>query len=594
MSTPPTGSTVDAYGRTAPPLDAEALGAAQAVLDDLNAASARVKTLDMSNSAHHRFVLDRLGGEDFLERYFPSAHTLIKTARAAHDASGGPEGQTLLEMDDPATDQWHPLVEISYLGLEPDGVRVIAQGLVTLPSMAASITSNLLLLDRVSGAVLASVTVPTQFNLGTQVSDLTGLLPADTPPTDVVAVLTAQYLAAGATVATQVSASALLDEFQINLVQPMSEDPDNEQMATPIQSITVTNPNHNSHTERDYIKVGLNRTPDQIADCDYYYQYGNDGSKPIVGLQVSGSAALIGGYTVAASPNFSGSCVLIRRSGTGDGATLAFPSDQIPQACTGAGSAVNWNIGPDWLQGAPWDQGDVVDLDFTLNFAVQPGGTATLRVTSVPQGVGTPPNNIATVAPIKFVWGCVAAGTLVRMADGDLRPIETLKAGERVADGQGASLRIAEVWRGHEAAPLYRLATPSGADVRVTAGHPVPTADGVKAACDLAAGMMVTTRTGQEALSVIERVSHDGAVINLDLLPDGADTLAEIADDVVTAFEAGGIVIGDNRMQGVLVQQALAAPGPDPFETLGPQWRLDIINSQRLQAGLPLIERLSA
>ncbi|TFG83582.1 MAG: hypothetical protein E4H19_11430 [Chromatiales bacterium] len=593
MNTTPTGPNVDAYGRAVPPQTAEQVATIQTMLKEVSTAKNQVKSLDMSNDTHRQFVLDRLGGEEYLERYFPSTRNLVETARIAHAASGAPTALTLLEMDHPATEEWHPLVEIAYLGLEPDGVRVIAQGIVSLPDWAASMTSNLALVNTATGDVFASVTVPNQYNRGTQVTDVTGILPPSVPPENVKAVLTTHYLEAGATLSKQVTASANLVNTLQSAVEAKAVD-NEEKTATPIQRINVANPNHNNHPYRDFIKVGLNRTPNQVADCDYYYQYVNEGLKPIVGLLVNGDATLISGYTVAANPNFSGSCVLIRQSSSGDGATLAFPSDQIPQLCNGAGNAVNWDIGPDWLKGAPWDQGDTVDLDFTLTFAVKPSGTATLRVTSVPQGVTTPPNNIATVALLKFVWGCVAVGTLVRMEDGGLRRIETLKAGERVADGCGGSQRIAEVWKGHEDKPLYRLATASGVEALVTDGHPVLTPEGVAAAGELAPGMTVYTSRGEETLCAVEQVSHDGHVFNLELLPDGAETLTDIDDDTVTAFEANGLLVGDNRMQGVLARRVMEIPGPDPLDVLGQDWRLDITNSRRLQAGLPPIERVSA
>ncbi|WHU04258.1 Hint domain-containing protein [Sphingomonas sp. NIBR02145] len=593
MSTTPTDPASDIYGRTLPTLTSEQSEAMRGVIAESMATPYGVLSLDMSRAEHRGFVLDQFGGEEFLERYFPSTRNLVELSRQAHEAQGGPTPATLLEMEDPATDAWHPLVNISYVGLEGDGVRLVAQGVVTLPYMASSMTSTMKFVDQGTGGVLGLITVPTQFNLSTQITNLNGILPQTSRAEDVYAVLTVQYLEAGSTQPRQVSATVPLVGPPGAGASDAAQAAQSSELATPIAKVSPTDPNHNSHPDRDFVKVGLNRTPDQVADCDYYYQYGNQGSKPIVGLQVSGSATLIAGYSVAANPAFRGSCVLVRRSGTGGGATLAFPSANIPQACKGSGNAVTWAIGPDWLQGAPWDQGDIVDLDFTLSFAVQPTGTATLRVTSVAQGIGTPPTNLGTVAPIKFVWGCVATGTLVRMADGQRRAIETLCAGERVA-GPGRGLRIAEVWRGHEGKPLCRIATASGAEALLTEGHPVPTADGVVAASDLAVGMTVTTEHGPEPLVAVEWVSYDGAVINLDLLPDDAETLADIDNDAITAFEAGGILVGDNRMQGVLNERAAMRAGPSPFVTHGPEWRLDILNSSRIAEGLVPIEQLHA
>lgn len=568
-----TTPVIDRFGRTIPPMTASENAAYQNVMKAVSATKHGVLTLDMRNSEHRRFVLDRFGGDDYLERYFPTTRNLVEATRLAHEANNGPTNVTLLEMEDMPTDVWVPLVNVAYLGVEPGGTTVTAQGIVTLPNMATSMTCTLIIVDNISGQQIASSTIPVQYNIATQTVEATGTLPQPAGNVDITATLTTQYLPAGATEAKQTVAYAKLLG------------------AIAVQSITVINPNHNAHPTRDYIKVGLNRTPQQVSDCDYYYSYGNDGSKPIVGLQVNGSAQLVSGFTVAANPNFNGSCILMRRSGTGAGATLAFPSDQIPGLCNGAGNTVNWNIGPDWFLGAPWNQGDIIDLDFSLNFNITPGGTTFIRVTSVPQAV-TPPSNIASIAPMQFVWGCVAAGTLVRMADGSQRAIETLKIGERVADGHGHSLRIAEVWRGRESKPLYRLATASGAEVLVTDEHPVPTTSGVKLARDLAPGMTVTTAAGKERLLMVELFSFDGSVINLDLLPDGAASLADIDDDAITAFEAGGILVGDNRMQGVWSKRDRTAFTEGTFEGLGPEWRLDIANSQRLSAGLPLIERI--
>ncbi|MEN2976717.1 hypothetical protein P7L78_02615 (plasmid) [Tistrella bauzanensis] len=565
----------DAFGRVVQPMTADEHAVFHAVKDQAAATKRGVMSLDMTNDVHRRFVLDRFGGDDFMERYFPTARHLIETTRRTRLATGKPPRQTLLEMDEPTVGEWQSMVNVSYIGVERENRVVTAQGVVTLTGTATVIAANLVLTDDATGAQIASSSIPQQYNSTTQIIEVSGVAPDEGGDLNVTATLTAMYLPAGGTLADMSVATASIVG------------------ANAVQSITVLNPNHDSHPDRDYIKVALNRTPGQVGDCDYYYNYGTDGSKPIVGLQVNGSAQLVNGYTVAANPNFNGSCVLMRRSGTGDGATLAFPEDQIPGLCNGSGSAVSWNIGPDWFQGAPWDQGNTIDLDFVLNFSITPGGSTFVRVTSVPQGVTTPPTNIATVAPMQFVWGCVATGTLVRMADGGRRPIESLSAGERVAGANGTSLRIAEIWRGHEDKPLYRLVTACGAEVLVTDGHPVPTAAGVMAAADLRPGMIVETAGGPVALALVETVSHDGAVLNLDLLPDGVDALTDIDDDTVTAFDAGGIMVGDNRMQGVLNRQAMAGTTADPLDSLGTEWRLDILNSRRMAAGLSLLERLT-
>ncbi|MEN3161297.1 Hint domain-containing protein [Tistrella mobilis] len=570
---------VDRFGRLASPMSKAEADVFQTVTREAAATPNGVMSLDMRNETHRQFILDRFGGDDYLERHFPSTRRLIKLTEAHHTATGGPRKATLLEMDDPQPGSWVPAVTLTYLGVEPNSNQVSAQGIVTLTGISTVTALNLILVDNHTGQQIGSSSIPQQYNSTTQVVELTSGASVVDGKLDVTATLSAAYLPAGANALETVVATADLRGVDA------------------IDTLTVVDPNHNSHPTRDYIKVGLNRTDNQVGDCDYYYQYGNDGSKPIVGLAVNGSATLLQGYTVAQNPNFNGSCILFRRSGQGDGAAIAFPSDAIPGLCTGAGGAISWAIGPDWLQGAPWDQGQTIDLDFLLNFSLSTGENAFIRVTSVPLGLGTPPANIGMVAPIQFVWGCVAAGSLVQMADGTTRPIESLTAGERVADGMGGSLRIAEIWRGTEDKPMVRVVTEGGGEVLLTHNHPVPTTAGVILAEALETGAVVTTDHGPAQVVLVERVSHDGQVFNLDLLPDGAESLADIDDDAITGFIAGGILVGDNRMQAVhAARAALPADLPDPVEilgqTLGDDWRLDVTNARRIAAGLAPIARI--
>lgn len=586
----------DCFGRPAPVLTSEQRETFESVSKDVAAARNNVLSLDMRKPHHRAFMLDRFGGDEYLERYFPSTRLLVERARVAHEASGGPKPWTLMEIEDPDLSTWYPLVRITYLALEPDGRTVIGQGIVTLPQPATTITTSMTLCDLSSGVeVFAASLIPNQYNQTTQTIDIIGTLPKNTQTVNVRASLTAQILLAGTTETKQITTDETLT-FSGTITPQIRSAGDSESASStasnPVQSVQVSNPNHDAHPQQNYIKVALNRTASHVGDCDYFYQYGNDGSKPIVGLQVSGSARLAAPYTVAATPNFTGSCVLTRDASCGGGATLAFPASQIPNLCSGGGNAVNWNIGPDWFSGAPWDQNQKINLEFSLSFNINTGGTATLRVTSIPQA-DTPPSNIGMLDPIQFVWGCVARGTEIRMEDGGTRRIETLRVGERVADGHGGGLRIVEVWTGHENKPLYRLVTASGAEVLLTEEHPVPTTDGVILARDLAPGMVVTTARGDEALCTVETVSHDGPVCNLDLLPDDAISLSDVDDDAITGFVAGGILVGDNRMQGVWSKRANRQGAVDPLELLGPEWTLDIVNGDRLTRGLPLIERLS-
>jgi hypothetical protein len=531
-----------------------------------------ILSLDLSDSDAMSFLVDRLGGHDRLKHHFPQSLATLEATRCAHEAAGGPQRVTLLEQDELPIDQWYPYVNLTYFSIDPDGVTMVGQGVVTLPGTATSVDINLTIVDSTTGQTIADVTLPTQFNVSTQQINAKGQI-ADPKNVDAVATLTASFVPAGSNVAVPVVVTAKFAGANV------------------VQSVSVVNPNHNNHPNNTYIKVALNRTQAQQPDCDYWYQYGTDGAKPVVGLQVNGSAQLVSGFSVGSPPNFAGNCVLMRRSGVGDGATLAFPSDQIPGLCTGAGATVTWNIGPDWFKGAPWDQNQTIDLDFMLSFAVTPGGGSFIRVTSLPAVVSNdPPSNVAPVVPMMFVWGCLAAGSMVLMADGGEKRIEAIGIGERVRGPDGAALIVRNCWTGRETQPLVRLGTDDGASLLVTEEHPMLVPDGVRLARDLAVGDLILTAAGQSPLSLAERASFDGNVHNLDLAPEGLGE-ADMPETLVTAFVAGGFAVGDNRMQGIhSARAAEEARALDPLDLLGPEWRLDIVNARRAAAELPLLE----
>ena len=537
-----------------------------------------VMALDLRDPAHFAWLTERLGGEADLERFFPASRAVLKATRERHEAEDGPQRITLLELADPPVDRWLPYVGMSFYGVTQDLSRVVAQGVVTLPGDATSVDISLEIHDNHRGGLkVADTSLPTQFNTLTQTINASA--PINDPDNiDYSFLLTASFVPAGSTTAVPV---VVLRELQGgNLVQ----------------QITVYNPNHDRHPQNDYIKVALNRNTGNQPDVDYWYNYGTGGGPtPIVGLQVNGFAQLVAGASVAPQPNFGGSCILQRRSGDGDGAALAFPTADLINACSGSGAVVNWNIGPDWFQNAPWDQNQNIDLDFNLTFQVTVSGlpqTAQLRITSLPTVVGAnPPSNVGVIAPIKFVWGCVAAGTLVQLANGRSLAIEQVAIGDRVLSPDGEALTVRQTWTGRETKPVVRLALADGRSVVLTDEHPVMTPAGPRLARDLSAGDVVLTAKGPAVLASLEFAAFDGQVHNLDLAPEGVEP-ADLPDEAVTAFLAGGFAVGDNRMQGLMSQQADAERrARDPLLTLPEDWRLDIVNSRRRAAGLACLER---
>lgn len=566
-----TETVYDSHGAPVEQFNKDQLDAWQHVTERTAAARNGIATLDLSDDKTFGFLTGRFGGDERLKAYFPQYYKSLLTTRRHHAEAGPPAGTTLLEQDDPDAEKWHPYVTISYLNVTPDNKNVLAQGIITLPNDATSVAISLTLYDEVAGKVIAEETLPAQYNTLTQQIEAAGHLD-DIENMRVVATLVATYQPAGSPYAIPITKVSTLDGSSV------------------IQQITVLNPNHNNHPERDYIKVCLGRGDINTADCDYIYNYGYQNNRPVIGVSVEGYAQLVQGFTFADPANISGSCVLRRRSAVGDGATVAFPPDKIPDLTSASGTVINWNIGPDWFQGVPWDQNQTIDLEFVLNFDIQNVGLRHLSVTSVPPAVGlVQPTNIASIDPLQFVWGCVAETTPVLLASGETRTALDIRTGQLLASPDGP-MEVVRVWHGREDKPMARLITSCGSTPLVTDEHPILTPEGMRLPKDLKPGQILSTRDGETTLVAVEWARFDGLVINYDLAPPG-EAFDALPDDRIIGFYADGLAVGDNRMQGLCADAARVRPVP-ALADYPAEVRLDVLNGRRARAGLPPVSSM--
>ena len=145
--------------------------------------------------------------------------------------------------------------------------------------------------------------------------------------------------------------------------------------------------------------------------------------------------------------------------------------------------------------------------------------------------------------------GCFAPGVKITMADGSLRKIEDVRAGDMVRNAKtDAPVRVRQVIEGPEALPLIRFGF-EGTTVTTSQAHPVLTAAGLKPANELKKGDTIFDAGGNpHPLTILETLPLEEGqrVINVNLdVPssDAADGRLIISD---------GIVTGDIVLQGLL------------------------------------------
>ncbi|HEY0011814.1 MAG TPA: Hint domain-containing protein [Allosphingosinicella sp.] len=533
-----------------------------------------VLTLDLRDPGHFLHLTRSLIGPDEDKPNFPALTRTLEITRDLHEQEGGPKPFTLFEMDAPPTNVFQAAAKIQYCSVIGDPaqptVKALAGGVVTLLQKVSNITASMTITDNNTGT--ATTTNPAVMQTSAYSANVS----------------------IEATVTTPVNFTAILN----CLIVPIDNGPGQSLVDTcvytgssPVQSIAVSNP-VSKHPGRNFIKVGLGRTTDQVADLDYSYSFG----VAVVGITVGGTLTLAPSFSLAAGTTFPGYLYLfLRDSLVGGGACIALPiGTDMTQYITNNSTSLTLKIPPSALGNAPWDQNQTIDMDFFMEYHVQPQGggnpiPAQMRMTSIPQSLpagGTFPD-IAPLLPLQFVWGCLPAGTLIRTETGE-RPIESIATGDKAFDGDGRLVEVTSTWTGWETTPFVRLSDERGGTILLTTQHPVLTDDGMRLASELSAGAYVRTADhGCVKLTRVEHVPSEAKVFNLDL-----GTLEDMGDAGTTMI-ANGYIVGDNRAQGAQAREALARKLDNSDPASGP-WALDLENNRRRALGLPLIAAAQA
>ena len=147
--------------------------------------------------------------------------------------------------------------------------------------------------------------------------------------------------------------------------------------------------------------------------------------------------------------------------------------------------------------------------------------------------------------------GCFPPGVKITMADGSLRNIEDVRAGEMVRNAKtGAPVKVGRVIEGPEALPLIRFGF-DGTTVTTSQAHPVLTAAGLKPANHVMKGDTVFDAQGTpHPVTILDTlpIEEGQRVINVDL---------EVAssDENQRLLISDGIITGDIVLQGLLKAQ---------------------------------------
>ncbi len=228
----------------------------------------------------------------------------------------------------------------------------------------------------------------------------------------------------------------------------------------------------------------------------------------------------------------------------------------VPQ---GMGSKVIIDPNAPSLGNAVWpdhcvDNGRNVDLNIEVKLrgAACALGRAcpgpTVRFTTLPTGTAT------TAPPMQIWWGCLAEGTPILLANGSKAAIQNVMVGDKVrSDKDGRVLTVVGITEGAERRPMVTIHDDKGHTVTMTATHAVPVSDGnIVQAQQLRAGDVIETNDGPANIVLVERPRVEMGVYNLELGTE--EELVGLPAEHTTMF-AGGVLVGDSRLQGLITEQ---------------------------------------
>lgn len=151
---------------------------------------------------------------------------------------------------------------------------------------------------------------------------------------------------------------------------------------------------------------------------------------------------------------------------------------------TKSGKFCSWAFPDDWenvFDVTKISMYNTLYLHAAFNVAVRIDGILEkfdIEINSEDNPSGTSTSCLKQIYPLTLCWGCLAPETLIRMADGQQKRIDTIRVGEKVLSASGKAVCITDVITGTEQI-IVVIITERNKQIRLTSNHPVETERGV-------------------------------------------------------------------------------------------------------------------
>lgn len=330
-----------------------------------------------------------------------------------------------------------------------------------------------------------------------------------------------------------------------------------------VKELKVNDPAYKKSTSGS-IRVSLIR---EDGDVDYNYMHKGDKSKQRdednnvkMYLNMSGSAVLNDNHSIHIYDDFL--YASLNKEGYGTLLYLNEPSKESV-IVSEDGKILSWSFDEDWKNSIPKsvEEGNrEYTFDMILKFYCNECKAFHYIKVSSHSSREEAYSYYKKIPSIIVLWGCLAKGTIITLANGTEKSIENIVEGDMICSATGEAVKVTKLIKGTES-KIYNLCLESGECVRATLNHPFYTDNGLISVEDITVSTKILTKSGLASLvKYCYPENYNGDVFSIET--EGG-----------VGFLANGIVSGTHFDQG-----RLSGRKKDSLQEIKPLMDSELIN----------------
>ncbi|MDR2538985.1 MAG: hypothetical protein LBC43_05075, partial [Bifidobacteriaceae bacterium] len=314
--------------------------------------------------------------------------------------------------------------------------------------------------------------------------------------------------------------------------------------STHVDSIKVIDPVHKRNPPDSPIVVCYGRIPGNPEPVDYEYNAEFVGSTQKLLLDVGANIYLSDGKTFDSIDPQSFSLTMIAE-GQGGARYHVDDFEKLQQRFGKTDQGFDFQLDNDWGDIVPTRRlqaRDLAYLTFYTDFYYTDSTTDSITISSN-TNMQTSKNEVQ-ISPLLLLWGCLAKGSQILMADGSNQAIEDVRIGDTVqTDFQHHLAKVTNTWTNSSESEQVVEIKAGDSLLQLTPDHLVVIAEiGLVPAGQIQIGQHILNSAGAQILVDQIRVDNISKVYNLDLEPFEETVLDH-------AFFANDILVGDGLAQ---------------------------------------------